>query len=72
MRATVHTATELTAGQQDEVRKALEKQTGKKVVVSVAINPELIGGIQVDIGGKLFDGSLATQLKRIEETLKKG
>jgi len=72
MRATVHTAAELTGAQQDDVRKALEKQTGKKVVLSVAVDPELIGGIQVEIGGKLFDGSLATQLKRIEETLKKG
>jgi F-type H+-transporting ATPase subunit delta len=32
----------------------------------------LIGGLQAEMGGKLFDGSVKTQLKRIAETLAKG
>ena len=72
LRATVHSATELAKGQLDAIRQSLEKQTGKKVELTFDLKPELIGGIQVEIGGKLFDGSLTTQLKRIEDTLKKG
>ena len=72
LRATIHSATELAKGQLDAIRKSLEQQTGKKVELKVDIKPELIGGIQVEIGGKLFDGSLTTQLQRIEDTLKKG
>jgi F-type H+-transporting ATPase subunit delta len=62
----------LAKNQLDAIRQGLEKQTGKKVELTFDLKPELIGGIQVEIGGKLFDGSLTTQLQRIEDTLKKG
>ncbi|MDH3960589.1 MAG: F0F1 ATP synthase subunit delta [Desulfuromonadales bacterium] len=48
----------------------LEKQTGKQIALTVEVNPDLIGGLQAEIGGRLFDGSVKTQLKRIEESLK--
>jgi F-type H+-transporting ATPase subunit delta len=72
VRARVSSSSDLDAKQQESIRTGLEQQTGKKVELSVAVKEELIGGIQVEIGGKLFDGSLKTQLKRIEDTLKKG
>lgn len=72
LRGTIHSAVDLTNNQRDAIRQSLETQTGKKVELKVDIKPELIGGIQVEIGGKLFDGSLTTQLQRIEDTLKKG
>jgi len=72
LRATIYSATELTDQQREAIRKGLEKQSGKTVELKVEVKPALIGGIQVEIGGKLFDGSLTTQLKRIEDTLKKG
>lgn len=72
LRATIYSAIELSTAQCGEIRKGLEAQTGKKVELKVEVKPALIGGIQVEIGGKLFDGSLKTQLKRIEDTLKKG
>ncbi|MEA3544704.1 MAG: F0F1 ATP synthase subunit delta, partial [Thermodesulfobacteriota bacterium] len=56
----------------EDIQKGLEKQTGKQVVLSVEIDKSLIGGIQAEMGGKLFDGSVKTQLKRIAETLAKG
>jgi len=72
LRATIYSATELNDQQREAIRQGLEKQTGKNVELKVEVKPALIGGIQVEIGGKLFDGSLTTQLKRIEDTLKKG
>lgn len=72
VRAQVSSSTDLDAKQQESITTGLEQQTGKKVELTVAVKEELIGGIQVEIGGKLFDGSLKTQLKRIEDTLKKG
>ncbi|NOQ41878.1 MAG: F0F1 ATP synthase subunit delta, partial [Desulfuromusa sp.] len=56
----------------DEIKKSLEKQTGKQVVLNVETDKSLIGGLQAEMGGKLFDGSVKTQLKRIAETLAKG
>jgi F-type H+-transporting ATPase subunit delta len=58
--------------QKQAIATLLEKQTGKQVVVSVEVDAELIGGLQAEIGGRLFDGSVKTQLKRIEESLTEG
>ncbi len=72
LRAQITAAVELDAAQQQAIGASLEKQTGKKVALSVNVDPQLIGGVQAEIGGRLFDGSVRTQLKRIEESLTKG
>ncbi|MDH3998649.1 MAG: ATP synthase F1 subunit delta, partial [Desulfuromonadales bacterium] len=72
LRARIVSAGALDDSQQTAIGASLEKQTGKKVAVTVEIDPALIGGIQAEIGGRLFDGSVKTQLKRIEESLTKG
>ncbi len=72
VRAQISSAAELDQAQCQEIQAGLEKQTGKKVELKVQLDPSLIGGIQAEIGGKVFDGSIRTQLKRIEDTLKKG
>jgi len=55
-----------------EIKASLEKMTGKQVVLKVEIDQGLIGGVVTKIGDQLFDGSVRTQLKRIEDTLQKG
>jgi len=70
--AKITAATELDDAQQQAIATSLEKQTGKQVAVTVEVDPSLIGGLQAEIGGRLFDGSVKTQLKRIEESLTKG
>ncbi len=72
VRAKITAANKLTKKRQEEIKTGLEKQTGKQVVLSVDTDKSLIGGLQAEIGGKLFDGSVKTQLKRIADTLAKG
>jgi len=72
VRAKIKAANNLTKKRAEEIQKSLEKQTGKKVVLSVDTDKSLIGGLQAEMGGKLFDGSVKTQLKRIADTLAKG
>ncbi len=72
LRARITTAAQMPESQKEGIRAAMERQTGKKVELKSTLDPSLLGGIQVEIAGKVFDGSLRTQLKRIEETLKKG
>jgi len=72
LRARITAAVELDAAQQQAIGASLEKQTGKKVALNVKVDPQLIGGVQAEIGGRLFDGSVRTQLQRIEESLTKG
>jgi F-type H+-transporting ATPase subunit delta len=72
VRAKVTAAAELSAGQRHAIGSSLQQQTGKQVELTVAVDPALLGGLQAEIGGRLFDGSIKTQLNRIEDTLKKG
>lgn len=72
VRAQITSAGELDGAQREAIRLALEKQTGKTVELRVHVDSTLIGGLQVGIGGKVFDGSVKTQLKRIADTLNKG
>ena len=46
--------------------------TGKTVIMTVEIDPSLIGGVVTKIGDKVLDGSVKTQLTRIEDILQKG
>ena len=62
----------LSAEQQRSIQTGLEKKTGKKVQLAVELDPALLGGIKAEIAGRVFDGSVRTQLKRIEDTLQKG
>lgn len=72
VRARVTAAASLSDVQRQAIGKSLQQQTGKQVELTVAVNASLLGGLQAEIGGRLFDGSLRTQLNRIEDTLKKG
>ncbi len=42
---------------------------GKTVEVNTAIDPTLLGGVAIRTGDTIIDGSLKTQLKRLEEEL---
>ncbi len=72
VRPVVTTAQPLEDGQVADIKAALEKNTGKKVALTVNVDPTLIGGIVTKIGNTVFDGSVKTQLTRIEDTLQKG
>ena len=72
VRAKIRAASELSEKKTAAIKQELEKQTGKQVILSVEQDASLIGGLQAEMAGKLFDGSVKTQLKRIAETLAKG
>lgn len=43
--------------------------SGKKVSLTVAIRPELLGGVRLRVGNVLYDGSMAAQLTQLEQRL---
>jgi F-type H+-transporting ATPase subunit delta len=71
-RAKITAAVELDAQVIQEISAALEKMTGKKIVVDFEQNAELIGGLVARIGDLVLDGSVRTQLFNIRETMKRG
>jgi F-type H+-transporting ATPase subunit delta len=72
LRARITSAMELSAAQREAIKARLEAATKMRVALRVEVDPALIGGVQAEIGGRVFDGSLKAQLNRIEDTLKKG
>ncbi|MDH3972866.1 MAG: ATP synthase F1 subunit delta [Deltaproteobacteria bacterium] len=57
---------------EEEIRKGLEKATGKKVIMDISVDPELIGGVVARVGSVIYDGSIRTQLNNIKNNMMKG
>ncbi|RXZ83425.1 F0F1 ATP synthase subunit delta [Paenibacillaceae bacterium] len=68
--AVVYTATSLS--DEDLAKTAVQfgAITGKKIRAVQVVDPALLGGVQVRIGDRLYDGSLSGKLFRLEKTLK--
>jgi len=45
----------------------LAEMTGRRVRVSVTVDPSLIGGIVAKVGDTVFDGSVLSRLKELRE-----
>jgi F-type H+-transporting ATPase subunit delta len=60
--ATVHTARELSADEQQRLTAALGRQYGKDVQLHVVVDPALIGGLRVEIGDDVIDGTVVSRL----------
>jgi len=69
VQADVTSAVPLTAGQLKKITAALEKLSGKKVVVAKHEDPELLGGVVAKVGDVVYDGSLRTQLHNLRDRL---
>lgn len=68
--ARVTSATKLTAAQLTSLKGQLKKSLGRAVDVETRIDPDLLGGFVVQIGSRLYDSSLKTQLEDLKLTLK--
>ncbi|MEW5724153.1 MAG: ATP synthase F1 subunit delta [Thermodesulfobacteriota bacterium] len=71
-RAALTTAAPVSPELKDQVKAALEKMTGKQIIIEANEDPGLIGGIITQVGDLTMDGSLKTQLKNLKESLIKG
>lgn len=72
LRGTLLVPMEIGEDQLRMVSEALGEATGKKVLLQVKLDPELLGGARVEVGGVVYDGSLKAQLHRFRETLLEG
>ena len=66
----VTSATELSAVQVDAIGAALRDTVGDNLAIERRIDPELIGGLVVQIGSRLVDSSLRTKLQRLQLAMK--
>lgn len=70
IKAEITTAQELSAAQISAIAKDLGAKTGKTVVVIQNVRPEIIGGLIVKIGPKMFDYSIKSRLTKLKNKLK--
>lgn len=63
--AVISTAKPLEEKIYKELSQALQEITGKTVVTTKELRPEVLGGISVRIGGEVFDGTVKAQLEKM-------
>jgi len=69
IRADVTSAAPLSPEQTTALAESLSKVTGKKVELSVSVDPDLLGGVVARIGSTVYDGSVKTQLQQLRKEL---
>ena len=52
------------------LQQALAKATGKTIVMTTKVDPELLGGVVTKLGSYVLDGSLRTALARMRDGLR--
>ena len=68
--ADIASADTLTAAQLKELATALKTALGREVEVRAEVRPELIGGLTVKVGSRMFDSSLRTRLDGVKQAMK--
>ena len=56
----------------ERVRDSLRRLSGKHVILQEEANPELLGGLVVEFQGKIYDGSVRTQLEKMKQRIARG
>jgi F-type H+-transporting ATPase subunit delta len=59
------TAEPLEAGLAEKISASLRTMLGGEPILHSTVQPDLIGGIVLQIGDKVYDGSVATQLEQV-------
>ncbi|MFC7402747.1 F0F1 ATP synthase subunit delta [Citricoccus sp. GCM10030269] len=67
--AEVTVARPLTPGQQERLAAALKGLFGRDLTLDVAVDPELVGGIRVQVGDDVVDSSLQSRLHDLQRKM---
>jgi F-type H+-transporting ATPase subunit delta len=67
--AVVRVATELTPAQRQRLATALANAYGRAIHLNVVLDPEVVGGMSVQIGDELIDGTAASRLAEVRRRL---
>jgi F-type H+-transporting ATPase subunit delta len=69
VRLALRTAVQLTDVQLRLLVDTFARITGKEVIPTVTVDPALLGGVVAEAQGRVYDGSVRTQLERIANDL---
>ena len=69
--AKVASAMALSASQLDDLKQAIGRKTGKDVRIVSEVRAELIGGILIQVGDSVMDGTIAHALEKMRVDLRR-
>jgi len=70
-RATVRSAVALDDDRRASLERQLAADTGKQVSIDSVVDPEILGGLTVRIGDRLYDASTRTRLRTLKRELER-
>ena len=69
LKAKVQTVIPLTGERLNTLKKRLDKLTGKMVEIEAVQDSNILGGVVIQIGNRMVDGSVASRLKNLKTRL---
>ncbi len=66
------TVTPLGKQQHEALASALGRATGRAVDLRSVVDPEILGGVRVELGGRIFDGTVKGRLRTLRHKLVEG
>ncbi len=70
--ASITTAKPLDERQLSIVKQALERETGKQIIIQTRVDPSILGGVVARIGDQIIDGSVRYRLAALQQRLLQG
>lgn len=67
--ATIRTAYPISSAQRDRLRATLGREAGSEVHLNVVVDPTLVGGLLVEIGHDVIDGTVGTRLDDVRRRI---
>lgn len=68
-RARATTAVELSDSDRQALTQRLRESTGRQILLETDVDPAILGGVVVQIGDRLLDGSVRTKLEALKGSL---
>ena len=69
-RVAVTAAVELEPAELDRITDLVGRMVGKEVVVTASVDESILGGLIIQIGDQLLDGSASSALERLRQTVR--
>jgi F-type H+-transporting ATPase subunit delta len=69
LKAVVETSHPLTEISKGKLKTALMTATKHEVIIDEQLNPNLIGGVRIQVGDRILDGSIIGRLNQIKEKI---
>ena len=72
LKVSISTAEQINPEGLSDIVRNIEQKLGKKVDAEALVDPEILGGVKFRIGNTIVDGSIATRLQKLGNSLYQG